>query len=219
MKSTIISGKKFYYKSFEIKFIEIGMILQIVFLEKSEFCHKMKYDELFIPYHMGVVSTIMLFMSIYRLICMQRNNQKMFRKVADLQQENELLISSQNELKYIIWKTTPIVQYILALLEQGENKFLRLVHPLSKEESEALIVACNNRFEGKVNQLLTDYPQLSSDDLLLCCFIRMRIPISCISLLMSKEMDTIYKKKLRVKKKVHFDKVGLTLDEFLFQIW
>ena len=29
------------------------MILQIVFLEKSEFCHKMKYDELFIPYRMG----------------------------------------------------------------------------------------------------------------------------------------------------------------------
>lgn len=71
-----------------------------------------------------------------------------------MQQENELLVSSQNELKYIIWRTTPIVQYILALLEQGENKFLRLVHPLSKEEVEALIVVCNIRFAGKVNQLL-----------------------------------------------------------------
>lgn len=173
----------------------------------------------FLLFILWATTSIMLFISVFRLIRLNKLYHKTFEEIGCLKQVNASLVSFQAELKSIIWKLTPTVQYILSLLEQGEGKFLRSAHILSKEESQALITACNDRFEGKVSQLSSNYPQLSHEDLLLCCFIRMQIPISCISVLMSKEIDTIYKKKLRIKKKKCLDKIGLTLDEYLFQVW
>lgn len=168
---------------------------------------------------LNFIFLVLLSVAAFYWMRLKDKYQQALKKNSELRQENELLLSSCSELKNALWRRNPVVQNVQFWQEQGENQLLHHVHTLSKEESEALIAACNDCWDDKVKQAQTDFPQLSSDDLLLCCLVRMQVSVACISIFMSKEIDSIYKKKLRIKKKMGLEKSRQTLDEFLSQAW
>ncbi|MCD7978907.1 MAG: hypothetical protein LUG51_17875, partial [Tannerellaceae bacterium] len=128
--------------------------------------------------------------------------------------ENEQLLERYNKLKE---KEILLLKYIIT-----EDSFLSRLNqcckqydPVPKKELVRIIDKVNELYDGFANRLLMTYPNLTQDDIVMCCLMKIHLTPAEIAILMDAMPDAIYKRKQRIKERLNCHS-KTNLDEFIY---
>lgn len=77
----------------------------------------------------------------------------------------------------------------------------------------------NARFNGLAQWLEENYPSLNRDEILHCCIISLGLPSDNLRFLLGHEnVNSIYNRNSRIRRKLGIARSGLHLDEFLYEL-
>lgn len=128
------------------------------------------------------------------------------------------LLAEQRELKEHIFRTHEVVKKVESLkslnsLEKTRNKAKLLLSENDKKELYQAINHCYNNLEAKLRER---YPQLSEDDIYICCLIRMGVENNDLTFLTGSSKEALKKRKYRIKSgKLNNADKELSLEEIL----
>lgn len=132
--------------------------------------------------------------------------------------ENKLLKEQEEREQAEIQRLNLTVEYYkrlnamtVPILLKSQNK-QGAMH-LKEEEWEIIIENTNACFNGFTKRIKSAYPQLSEEDVQLCCLIKMELSISLLSEIYHIAKTSISRKKVRLKEKMGIE-TG-TIDEFI----
>ncbi len=132
-----------------------------------------------------------------------------------LLKQKELLRQKESRLKEFLLKRLDVSKEIVTIMqtplgdpEKLQAKLKSLIDSLSfnLSDQEELIIAVNELFNGFADKLKAAYPQLTADELQLCCMIRSGFDSGLISTALGVNFETIYKKRSRLRKKIGLDR-------------
>lgn len=140
-------------------------------------------------------------------------------KLMQKETENKLLNEREERKQAEIQRLTLTVEYYkrlnamtVPILLRSQNK-QGAMH-LKEEEWEIIIENTNACFNGFTNRIKSAHPQLSEEDVQLCCLIKMELSISLLSEIYHIAKTSISRKKVRLKEKMGIEMV--TIDEFIY---
>lgn len=128
------------------------------------------------------------------------------------------LRQQQQDLKLRIFRMDEVIKKIERVRDMQERKKITLANKiaLSEEERENLVESTNLCYDYFVDRLKKCFPELSLDDLCLCCLLKININTQDQCLLLSTSDSTLRKRKYRLKnKKMMLGSRYETLDEFI----
>lgn len=126
----------------------------------------------------------------------------------------ETMIQKQ-ELKQRIFDMNEVVKKVRCFKNKKTGEMTDRKHLLDIEELKTLSTMIDFCYNGVISRLSVRYPELSKDDLHLCCLLCLEVPNSKIALLLNISEDALKQRKSRLKR----NKLGLkeneTLESFL----
>lgn len=132
--------------------------------------------------------------------------------------ENKLLKEQEKREQAEIQNLTLTVEYYkrlnlmtVPILLKSQNR-QGTMH-LKEEEWKIIIENTDACFNGFTNRIKSEYPQLSEEEIQLCCLIKMELSISLLSEIYHIAKTSISRKKLRLKEKMGIETI--TIDEFI----
>lgn len=132
--------------------------------------------------------------------------------------ENKLLTEQKEREQAEIQRLNLTVEYYkrlnamtVPILLKSQNK-QGAMH-LKEEEWKIIIENTNACFNGFTNRIESAYPQLSEEEIRLCCLIKMELSISLLSEVYHIAKTSISRKKVRLKEKMRIGAV--TIDEYI----
>lgn len=135
-----------------------------------------------------------------------------------LHKDEELLMLRQNlkELKELILMNSEVVQKIESLKNMSDRKkiFSKSL-ALSEKELEILITVMNLCFNDFTNRLKATFSNLTTDDIYLCCLLKMGATNQDITILFNISDATLRKRKYRLKSEKLGVTESVTLDDFI----
>lgn len=143
---------------------------------------------------------------------------EMMGRIDSKDKQLDALRRQQQELKQSIFRTNEVIRKIEAVKEMKERKKISLADKiaLSKEERENLIDSTNLCYDYFTDRLRQRFADLSTDDLCLCCLLRIGTSTQDVCLLLATNDSTLKKRKYRLKnKKMALGDEYDTLDDFL----
>ncbi|MCC8199914.1 MAG: tetratricopeptide repeat protein [Tannerellaceae bacterium] len=140
-------------------------------------------------------------------ILLQKNSHSFFKK-------NEELIYKYNKLKE---KESKLLSYIVkedSLLRRLKN-CCKTSDPFPKKDFNQIVDRVNELYDGFANRLLISYPNLTKDDIVVCCLLKIQLTPTEIAILTDSMPDAIYKRKQRIKERINCNS-NSSLDEFIY---
>ena len=132
--------------------------------------------------------------------------------------ENKLLKEQEEREQAEIQSLTLTVEYYkrlnlmtVPILLKSQNK-QGAMH-LKEEEWKIIMENTDACFNGFTNRIKSEYPQLSEEEIQLCCLIKMELSISLLSEIYHIAKTSISRKKVRLKEKMGIE--AITIDEFI----
>ena len=154
---------------------------------------------LLLVFALGVVVLVLIFF-LHR----SRHRQKLLKS-------ETLAMKNEARLKEFLLKRLDVSKELVALMqhpkpdpEKIQTKLHTLVDKLTFDaaDREALITTVNELFNGFADKLAARYPVLTPDDIQLCCMICAGFDAGIMSTIMGIGLDSIYKKRSRLRKKI-----------------
>jgi hypothetical protein len=148
---------------------------------------------------LGVVVLVLIFF-LHR----SRHRQKLLKS-------ETLAMKNEARLKEFLLKRLDVSKELVMLMqhpksdpEKIQTKLHALVDKLTFDaaDSEALIATVNELFDGFADKLAARYPELTRDDIQMCCMIRASFDAGIMSTILGINFDSIYKKRSRLRKKI-----------------
>lgn len=128
-----------------------------------------------------------------------------------LKEKDVLLQDIQNHrqvLKDQILEMNDVVKKIRKMTAMKTTDVSRKTAVLDKEELELLFKALDYCRNGVISKLRSFHPELTSDELCLCCLLSLKIPSSKVALFLNVSEDTLRQRKSRMRR----GKLGLNDD-------
>lgn len=155
----------------------------------------------------------------------RKEEQRLKQQTEMLEKENELLKQAEelsalrqkeSSLREALFKKMTVFKKIPSLenghQESKEDK--RII--LSEKDWEELIQVVNSNYDGFVDRLKIEYPQLTFKDIQFCCLVKINVTLKDLSDIYCVSKSAIVKKKFRIKtEKLHFMDGDRNLDDFL----
>ncbi len=143
---------------------------------------------------------------------------EMIGRIDSKDKQLEKLRLQQQELKQRIFRTNEVIKKIETVKEMKERNKISLADKiaLSKEEQENLIDSTNLCYDYFIDRLRQRFTDLTTDDLCLCCLLKIGTNTQDLCLLLAINDSTLKKRKYRLKnKKMALSEEYDTLDDFL----
>lgn len=158
----------------------------------------------------------------YELMKIQREAQdkemELMESLSSKDEQIELLRQQQSELKLKMLSNNDVIHKIEQLPSMNEKKKITSARniALTTEEQQNLIDSTNVCYDNFVNRLMKRFNDLSTDDVCLCCLLKLGVSAQDQGLLLNISDATLRTRKYRLKKK----KMALsdeyeTLNDFL----
>lgn len=148
----------------------------------------------------------------------EENKRKVFELSESLLEKDVLLQDirdQRKELKSQILEMNDVVKKIRKMTAMKTTDVSRKTAVLDKEELELLFKALDYCRNGVISKLRSFHPELTSDELCLCCLLSLKIPSSKIALFLDVSEDTLRQRKSRMRR----GKLGLndeaTVEDYL----
>ena len=84
---------------------------------------------------------------------------------------------------------------------------------LNQEECDIIVQNTNACFDRFTERLKASYPQLTEDERLFCCLVKMELPLALLAEIYHIAKGSISRKKMRLKEKMQITDVSF--DEFI----
>lgn len=181
-------------------------------------------------YRVVVAAFIIIFFFIILFYKTQKKKRKLEQEVKEEEEKNMLALIKQKEMENKLLKEQEEREKEeIRLLNLTVNYYKRLnaitvpillksqnkqgaMH-LKEEEWEIIIKntdACFNQFTARIK---TQFPQLTDEEVRLCCLIKMEISISLLSEIYHIAKTSISRKKVRLKEKMGIE--DMTIDDYI----
>lgn len=151
----------------------------------------------------------------------EENKRKVFELSESLLEKDVLLQDirdQRKELKSQILEMNDVVKKIRKMTAMKTTDVSRKTAVLDKEELELLFKALDCCRNGVISKLRSFHPELTSDELCLCCLLSLKIPSSKIALFLNVSEDTLRQRKSRMRR----GKLGLndevTVEDYLAEL-
>lgn len=128
--------------------------------------------------------------------------------------KNEELIYKYNKLKE---KESKLLSYIVKedSLLRRLKKCCKTSDPFPKKDFYQIVDRVNELYDGFANRLLISYPNLTKDDIVVCCLLKIQLTPTEIAILTDSMPDAIYKRKQRIKERINYNS-NSSLDNFIY---
>lgn len=133
----------------------------------------------------------------------EENKRKVFELSESLLEKDVLLQDirdQRKELKSQILEMNDVVKKIRKMTAMKTTDVSRKTAVLDKEELELLFKALDCCRNGVISKLRSFHPELTSDELCLCCLLSLKIPSSKIALFLNVSEDTLRQRKSRMRR-------------------
>lgn len=148
----------------------------------------------------------------------QEKEIELMESLSNKDKELENLREKQKELKERIFRMDEVIIKIESLRKMNERKKIVSAESiaLSAQEQQNLLDSTNLCYDGFVDRLKERFDELSSDDLCLCCLLKIGISSQDQCILLQINDSTLRKRKYRLKnKKMQLPDNFDTLDSFI----
>lgn len=133
----------------------------------------------------------------------EENKRKVFELSESLLEKDVLLQDirdQRKELKSQILEMNGVVKKIRKMTAMKTTDVSRKTAVLDKEDLELLFKALDCCRNGVISKLRSFHPELTSDELCLCCLLSLKIPSSKIALFLNVSEDTLRQRKSRMRR-------------------
>lgn len=156
----------------------------------------------------SVILLIALFISYYIYNKVKQEKESKLREY----------LRKEEGLKEQIFKMNKVVKKIEGMnsLNSFQKKKANAELILSEKELEDLFSAINFCYDNFEKCLSTKYPNLTNDDIYMCCLLRMGVSNQNIAILLASNDEALKKRKYRIKReKMNITQEGISLEDFL----
>ncbi len=139
---------------------------------------------------------------------------KWLRQINILKQKEKVLMREARLKDFLLKRLdvskelVTLAQYPASDSQKLQQKLKQLVESQSFKLSDQkeLIVTVNELFNNFAETLMERYPQLTDDELQLCCMVRCGFEAGLMATSMGVNLDSIYKKRSRLRKKINLER-------------
>ncbi len=172
--------------------------------ENMSLLARQRYDQL------AIIVIILLVVLVVTLsfLAYSRHRQKM------LYHKNRAM-SKEHRLKEFLLKRLDVSKEVIALAQhstlapdkvQAKLRTLVEAHSFNLNDQKVLIDMVNELYDNFAVKLQAAYPQLSPDEVQLCCMVRSGFDTGLIATIMGLNFESVYKKRSRLRQKIQLEK-------------